>query len=217
MSSGSVLSILVAILFILFYRYRKYWKPAVVSIVLLCVAIEIISTRHFYHYMTRFMMSQSTAWYRGRLLDVALFEGGMSNHWLIGYGINTEKAIKAGAEWGARIDGRDFVDPVNEYVLIIFRFGIITLIPFLAMIFVSIKKIIDTWKMNLSDADRWLIWCLSASWAGLLITMNSVGLFGPPITEFFMMLAICGQVSVFAAKPQESYLRYYPNYSKVTV
>jgi hypothetical protein len=215
MSSGPALAALVAVAFIAFYRYKRHWKLVVIAIILMCATIEIISNRHFYHYLTRFMMSQSSAWYRGRLMDVALFEGGMSGHWLAGYGLATDDAIKAGAEWGAKIDKRDWADIVNEYLLIVFRFGLIALVPFLAMICAAFKRLKEAWKMSLSDADKWLMWCLSASMVGVLTAMNTVGLFGPPITLFFMTLAICCQIPALVAKPKPVHLRYFPNYSAV--
>jgi hypothetical protein len=193
MSSGPAAAALVAIAFIAFYRYRKYWKPVVIAIVLMCATIEVISNRHFYYYPTRFMLSVASAWYRGRLMDVALFEGGMSGHWLTGYGLATDASLKASAEWGAKIDNRPFFDGVNEYVCIVFRYGLIALVPYLAMIYAAIKKLKEAWKISLSDADKWLVWCLSASIVGLLLAFFTTSLHaGQPTILFFILIGLCG-------------------------
>ncbi len=100
MSSGPMLAGLLSILFIAFYRWRKFWKPIVIIIIVMCGSVEIISNRHFYDVLGDFTLNPATAWYRSRLIDVALFEGGMSGHWLTGFGSSTD------AGWGFRIDGR---------------------------------------------------------------------------------------------------------------
>jgi hypothetical protein len=193
MSSGPAIAALVAIAFIVFYRYRKYWKLLAAAIILMCGTIEVVSNRHFYYYPTRFAFGLGSAWYRGRLLDVALFEGGMSGHWLTGYGLATDESLKAGAEWGAKIDNRHRVDMVNEYLLVLFRYGLIALVPFLAMIYAAIKKLKEAWKVSLSDADKWLIWCLSASIVGLLAAFFTTSLHpGQPTILFFILIGLCG-------------------------
>ena len=83
MSSGGLLAMVGALLFIGFYKYRYYWKQAVVGIVIMCVVVEVLSNRHFYDVIDRFCFNSATAWYRGRLFEVAFFEGGMSGHWLV--------------------------------------------------------------------------------------------------------------------------------------
>jgi hypothetical protein len=48
-------------------------------VVSLYAVVEIISNRHFYDVFGDFTVNPVTAWYRSRLIDVALFEGGMSD------------------------------------------------------------------------------------------------------------------------------------------
>jgi len=193
MSGGPAFAAVTAVAFIAFYRFRRYWKTAVVAIVLMCGTIEFISTRHFYYYPTRFTFNLASAWYRGRLIDVALFEGGMSGHWLTGYGLATDASLKASAEWGAKIDNRPSFDGVNEYLCIVFRFGLIALVPFLAMICAAIKRLIEALKTCLSDSDRWLVWCVSGSLAGILVAIVTVSLSGTqPTNLFFILIGLCG-------------------------
>ncbi|MHC4738324.1 MAG: O-antigen ligase family protein [Planctomycetota bacterium] len=189
MSSGPMLAALLAISFIIFFSYRKYWKLAMVVIILTCVSVEIISNRHFYDVLGGFTLNPRTAWYRSKLIDVALFEGGMSGHWLTGYGF-------ADPGWGFRIDGRDHTDSVNHYLLILHRFGLIGLLPFLAINVVVIKKLVDAYKSSILNSDKWLVWCLSAAFFGLAGAFMSVSLFGQPTTIFYMMIGFAGVMPV---------------------
>ncbi|GAJ20755.1 unnamed protein product, partial [marine sediment metagenome] len=160
MSSGPMLAAILSILFIVFYRWRKYWKPVAIIIIVMCGSVEVISNRHFYDILGGFTLVPATAWYRSKLIDVALFEGGMSGHWLTGYGLFVDPG------WGPLIDGRDHTDAVNHYVLILARYGLIGLVPFLVMCTMAVKRLIDAYKASIYDSDKWLVWCLSAGLFG---------------------------------------------------
>jgi hypothetical protein len=187
MSSGPILAATLAILFISLYRYRRYWKITVAVVVIMCGLVEIISNRHFYDVIGRFTFSSSTAWYRSKLIDVALFQGGMSGHWLTGYGL-----VDPG--WSAKIDNRDHTDLVNHYLLVLCRYGIIGLIPFIAIIVSAFKTIIKSFQESILESDRWLIWCLAGAIFGLLVSMFTVSLFGPPTTILYFLFGFCGSM-----------------------
>ena len=185
-SSGPALAALLSIVFIGFYRYRRYWRTAVVTVVLICALIEILSNRHFYDVIDRVTLNSQTAWYRSRLIDVALYEGGMSGHWMAGYGYDTDPG------WGPVIDRRPYTDIVNEYLLILSRYGLIGLVPFFVMNIAAVKKLIHSYKVSTHDSDKWLIWCLAAALFGLAGAFISVSLHGQPTTIFYMLLGFCG-------------------------
>lgn len=198
MSSGPILAALLAITFILFFRYRKYWKPIVIMIIIMCGSVEILSNRHFYDVLGGFTFNPATAWYRSRLIEVVLFEGGMSGHWLTGWGLFTD------AGWGFRIDGRAS-DMVNHYLLVLTRYGLTGLVPFLAMCTMAVKRLIHAYRASLFDSDKWLVWCLSAALFGLAGAFMSVSLFGQPTTIFYMMLGLCGAMPMIMNR--QNYLR----------
>jgi len=186
MSSGPMLAGLLAVSFIAFHRYRKYWKMTLAAVILMCGTVEITSNRHFYDILGGFTISPGTAWYRSRLIEVALFEGGMSGHWVAGFGNDADPG------WSSRIDGRAHTDVVNHYLLVLVRYGLIGLVPFLAMNIMAIKKLIDGYKKSILKSDKWLIWCLSAGFFGLAGAMMSVSLFGQPTTVYYMMIGFTG-------------------------
>jgi len=187
MSSGPFLAALSATIFIAFYRYRRYWKPALVVVILMCGIVEIISNRHFYDVLGDFTFSSRTAWYRSRLISVALAKGGMSGHWLTGFG-------QVDPGWGPKIDGRDHTDLVNQYLLILCSYGLVGLIPFIAVIVAALKIIFEVLRAAKSDSDTWLTWCLLGTLLGLLCAFMSVSLFGQPTTVFYMILGFVGSL-----------------------
>ncbi|MHC4543148.1 MAG: hypothetical protein ACYTDW_00085 [Planctomycetota bacterium] len=185
MSSGALLAALLASVFILFYRYRRYWKPVTMVIILMCGSVEIISNRHFYDVLGGFTINPATSWYRSRLIDVALFEGGMSGHWLVGYGLRDPG-------WGPRIEGFERTDVVNHYIVVLACYGLVGLVPFIAIIGAAIRQIVIAFRRSTLDSEKWFIWCLSGSMFGILPAMMTVSLFGPAITVFYIMLGFCG-------------------------
>lgn len=183
-SSGPLLAILLAGSFIAFYPWRRHWKPVVATIIVMCGVVEIISNRHFYDVLGSYTLVSGSAWYRSKLLDVALFEGGMSGHWITGYGFRDPN-------WGPKIDGRGVSDVVNHYLVILCRYGLVGLVPFLAIIVAAIRRLVWVFAHNKFEPDRWLIWCLSGALFGIIGAMNTVMLFGAPRTIFYVMLALC--------------------------
>lgn len=184
LSSGGLFAMVAAILFIAFYRFRHYWKTAIIGVILMCGVVEVLSNRHFYDVVDRFAFNAATGWYRTRLFEVALFEGGMSGHWLTGYGM-------ADPMWCDKIDMRDHTDMVNQYLLILCRFGLVGFVPFLLITGNAIKHLFKGfWKIS-AETDSWLVWCLAAGLFSVLLAFNSVSLFGQPINLFFIMLGLC--------------------------
>ena len=198
MSSGPWLAGLLSILFIVFYYWRKYWKPALIIIILLCGFVELISNRHFYDVIGDFTLNPATAWYRSRLISVTFFEGGMSGHWLLGFGY----AVDPG--WGPIIDERNHTDVVNHFIFILVSYGLVGLIPFLVICVMVVKKLINAYKISLSDSDKWLVWCLSAGLFGLAGAMSSVSLFGPPMSLLYILIAFCGAMPVIVRQRKVS-------------
>jgi hypothetical protein len=186
-SSGSLMAVMFSTLIILFYKYRQYWKQAIGVIVFMCLMVEILSNRHFYEVVSRFTFSSATAWYRARLIEVALFEGGMSGKWLFGFGFEDPG-------WGLKIDGRSFTDMVNHYLLVLSRFGLAGFIPFIGIVIAVIKRLINGFKKCFDKKIKWLVWCFSAALLGTLITFSSVSIFSQPVVVFYILLGICSSV-----------------------
>jgi hypothetical protein len=201
MSSGPILVAVLAILFIGFYRYRKYWKIVTTIIIAMCVVVEIIGNRHFYDVLGGFTLSPGSAWYRSRLIQVGLFEGGMSGHWLAGYGWGVDPG------WSAKIDMRNHTDLVaNQYLAILSGYGLVGLVPFLAMNIGVAKRLVDAFKTSALDSDRWLTWCLSAAFFGLAGGLMSAAMFGQPITIYYMMIGFAAVMPMLVTRKNQMIL-----------
>ncbi|MBN2020387.1 MAG: hypothetical protein JW749_09195 [Sedimentisphaerales bacterium] len=185
MSSGPMLGAFMAVVFIVFYYFRKQWKIALASLVVLCAAVEIASNRHFWDVAGGFALPESAGWYRSRLIEVAIFEGGMSGHWLAGFGHNVDPG------WGPRIAGQEYTDLVNHYIGLLVRFGLIGFIPFVIMNVLAVERLVGAFRAAVDDSDRWLVWCVGGALFGLGASMMTVSLFGQPTTTYFMLLSFC--------------------------
>lgn len=193
MSSGAQFTMVGGLAFVGFYRYRRNWRVAIIGMVLMCGLVEIISNRHFYSVIGRFTFSGGTAWYRARLFEVVFFEGGMSGHWLTGFGF-------AEPGWGLKIDGRDWTDMCNHYLLQLSRYGLIGFIPFCVVIIAAVKKLFEGfWRME-SDKDKWLIWCVAGGMMGVLLAFHTVSLFGQPMIMLFIIFGFCVAAPSIVAK-----------------
>ena len=153
----------------------------------MCLFVEVLSNRHFYEVIDRMAIAGSASWYRARLVEVSLFEGGMSGHWIAGYGFTNPG-------WGPYIDGRVYSDVVNHYLVLLCRYGLLGLLPFLAMIGAAAKQLILSYRASVTKADKWCVWCLSAGLFGLTGGMYGVMMNGQPRTFFYIMLACCASM-----------------------
>jgi len=191
MSAGPWLAALLAILFITLYFYRRYWRIALLLAILMFGMVEIISDRHFFGFSGR------TASYRVKLMEVAVFERGMTGHWLTGFGWGIDPG------WMPKMypDSDKRTDITNHYLRILSAFGLVGLLPFLAMNIAAAKKLVDSYKVSPYKSDKWLVWCLSAGLFGSAAALLSVALVGPPTTIYYMMIGFAGVMPVIIARP----------------
>jgi len=189
MSSGPWLAGIVAMAVIAAFPFRRYWKTFVGLLVVWLGAIDVASNRHWYDVLGSFTLAPRTAWYRVRLMEVAL-SGGMNDHWIAGFGLWQNPG------WGPMIDGRSHTDVVNAYLGVLVKFGLLGLIPFILTMGAAWARLRVAFSRAGSEADRWLVWGVCASLAGIAITMFSVSFFGQPLNLLFIVLGICGNAPI---------------------
>jgi hypothetical protein len=202
-SSGPMLALIMAVAFLILYHWKHEWRLVLTVVVLMCGSIEIVSNRHFYDVLGELTLTPETAWYRSRLIDVAIWEGGMSDHWSVGFG-----PIDPG--WGPQIDERNHTDVVNHYILILINYGLLGFIPFMWMNLEAIKSVLWAGLHAAREADQWLVWTLAASLFGLAGAFFSVSLFEAPTTVYYMLIA-------FAAAMPGFILEGYPPHQRALV
>lgn len=199
MSSGPALTAVLGLIFLAIYRWRTKFKLVLVLALLACIGIEFVSNRHFYDVIDRFTFSSQTAWYRSALFEHALFKGGMSEHWLTGYGYGVDPG------WCKYIDGRDHTDMVNHYLLVLSQFGLLGFVPFVLMNAMAAAELTRAYKFRSSENDGWIVWCLSAGLFGLAGGVMSVSLMEQCLTTYYIMLALAGSIPLIVKAADKDY------------
>ena len=183
MSSGPALAAIAFVIVAVIYRYRRYWKICVGGIVVMFALLEIASNSPWYEAMSRLTFSEETAFYRVLLIRKTL-GGGMSGHWLAGYGL-----VDPG--WGPELFGKKHTDLVNQYVETVVTWGLLGLVPFVGIMGCAFKQLRRAFVRAVSSEDKWFIWSLMSTLVALSVSFMSVSLFAQTRTAFFLMLAVC--------------------------
>lgn len=196
MSSGPQLAGFGLLVTLIMFPYRRYWKLFLVGLILSMGLVEIGSNRHWYYVASSYLaFNADTAYYRCRLVEHAL-GGGMSGHWIWGFGFNDP------GWWDALSRSeRQGTDITNQYILTLVRYGLVGLIPFFAAISAACVRLRKAFVAAADYTDQWMIWCVLASLVGILLAMFSVALSCQPVNLFYMMLGLCGCMPTLVASP----------------
>jgi hypothetical protein len=163
-------------------RRRQLVKPILVSLLLLCAAIEIISNRHFYDVLgDRLALDSESGWYRSRLFAVAVRE--LPRYWMLGFGMKDPG-------WGAMIDERPKTDCVNDYVLHASVYGVFGLAAYVSVLVVAMRNVTRSQKDERFPWRRSAAWALGSALVGLMITSWTVSIFTQLITVLYSMFAL---------------------------
>ncbi len=181
LSSGPWLAMFMLIGMNLFYRRPSMVKPLVYALIILAIALEIASNRHFYNLIDYLALDKHTAWYRTRLLEVAFSR--WSDYWLFGVGSNWPH------HWGAMVDGRLFVDVVNNFLIIALYGGLPAMFMYVAAHVVAIRRTVRAFRADPADIPRRkLLFGLAAALVALDVSSMSVGLYGPALLLSHLLL-----------------------------
>lgn len=172
LSSGPWTAAAILIALLPFARLSWLIKPGLGAFGLLCVALELFSTRHFYYLICYIGLSSETAWYRVRLLEVAVEY--LPEYWLFGYG------DKSWEHWGLKIDGRFFIDCVNNYIFIGAMHGVATMLCYLLAKLLAVWGVVRAWR-RLDAERRWVAFSLAATVVAVALAECSVSVFGPAL------------------------------------
>ena len=182
-SAGPYLGIL-TVLFCLFIRRRpQYIKPLLIGLALIVFSVEILSNRGFFYVASRFAFHEGNAWYRARLMDVAIMK--LPEYWMFGYGM-----VEPG--WGPLIDNREHTDVCNQYVLQAIYHGISGAAIFVSMLWTAVAGLR---RLAIYSPDRRLkdtAWLIGIAIVSLAVVFFSVGVFGKFTAVFYSLLGIAG-------------------------
>ncbi len=186
LSSGAWTAAMLLVLFLPFARWAWMLKPAMGGFVLLCIATEFLSSRHFYYLICYIGLSNDTAWYRVKLLEVAAHY--LPDYWLFGYG------DRSWEHWGLSIDGRFFIDCVNNYIFIAAMNGLVTMLCYLLAKVLVVWGIAKAWK-KLDRERKWVAFALAATVVAVALAECSVSVFGPALILNAVLLGATASAS----------------------
>jgi hypothetical protein len=187
-SSGPWVALFVLIIANLYYKKTSLIKPTLCGLIFISFLMEILSDRHFYNLIDYIAIDSQTAWYRTRLMEIAVSQ--WQEYWLIGVGGNTPH------HWAAMLDGRAHIDIVNNFIIIALYGGFPALFMFLASHYIAIKAAIKSFKNEQDIPHRKLIFGLAATLVALDISSMSVGLFGPALLLSYILLGLIISVTL---------------------
>ncbi|MCG8491222.1 MAG: hypothetical protein MI743_06380 [Sneathiellales bacterium] len=194
MSSGPWIALFSFFFFTGFALNTKFIRYALWGMLVVMLGLELASNRHFYSLVDYLALNSGTAWYRTRLLEVAVLN--IRDYWLIGSGGMSL------AHWAAMIDGRPLVDVVNHYIYVALSGGLLALFFYGGAHFIAVKRAIKKWKATPHKAYRRLVFSVISMVLALDLAVMSVGLFGPPLLLSNVALAILVNVGLLNIMPQ---------------
>lgn len=191
LSSGPWLALFMLIGMNLLYRRPSLIKPGIYALIILAVVLELASNRHFYNLIDYLALDKQTAWYRTRLLEVAVSR--LNDFWLVGVGTDWPH------HWATMIDGRLYIDVVNNFLIIALYGGLPALFMYVAAHVIAIKRTVRAFRDDADIPRRKLLFGLGAMLVALDVSSMSVGLYGPALLLSYIMLGL--MVSASTAWP----------------
>jgi hypothetical protein len=151
--------------------------PALFAVVLAAAALEMLSNRHFYQLIDYLALDSGNAWYRSRLIEVAISH--LDEYWAVGYG------DKDFSHWGYDINAMGWVDVVNNYVMHAVQGGIAALVLYVTLKVLVMREAVAGYRKG-SPLVRPIAYAQGAALLALSAAEMSVGLFGPALLMSFL-------------------------------
>lgn len=173
----------------LFFIRRNLIKPALRLLLVLIIFVELVSNRHFYSLIDHLALNSQTAWYRTRLLEIAVSQ--WRDYWIVGVGGNWPD------HWAQLLDGRQHIDVVNNFIIIALFGGLPALLMYLSMHIIVIRRSIAAFQADEDTARRKLLFGLVATLLALDFSSMSVGLYGPVLLLSFILVGMMISVAAW--------------------
>jgi len=182
MSSGPWLAIVTLIICNMYILRPKMIKPTLYVMLGVAIFLELASNRHFYHLIDYLALNSSTAWYRTRLIEVAVAQ--WRDYWIVGAnGIDINY-------WGGLLDGRRHIDLVNHFLIVAVNGGIPAFLMYVFSHVNAVRYAAQARKKSKDPFRRRLIFCLISTLIALDISIMSVGLFEQPLILSNILLGL---------------------------
>lgn len=184
LSSAPYLALIIAIGFLCCTPMLRFW-PVLLTIFLVgTLFVEVYSNRHFYEVLTGFAFDTGTASYRVELMNEC-FGGGMRDHWFFGFGYVGlgPGNVNTNFHW-------EHYDLCNIYLAKLVRTGLLGVIPYLVVNYLSYRALYLAYQRASLFADRWMIWCCTATLLGWNVSMLTCSAMNQVETLLYMLTAV---------------------------
>jgi len=185
MSSGPWMMIIFTIGFLAIERHKHIVKPMIIFVISSCFIVGIISNRPFYLVIvSKANPIGGSGWHRAKLIDLAIED--FDEWWLVGYGGRSP-------DWGKSL-GMFRTDITNQYIMSGVHYGILGVVAICGVLATSMHRMIQLHRLTRDPVVKSLCWAMGCIIATLVISFNSMALFGQAITLFYCILGIIGSV-----------------------
>ena len=175
-SSSTPLLVLAGILMaLILFKWRRF-APVVSLIILVSIAVlHIVMNAPVWHLLARInVIGGSTGWHRYNLINQALKH--FDEWFLLG--------CRGTEHWGFGLG-----DVTNQFILEGVRGGLLTLLIFLAMIYLALKTLLNLSLKCRDNSEQCLTWCIFTALIGHCTAFLGVAYFGQITMLWYMMLA----------------------------
>jgi len=157
------------------FAWRRYTSAIVWSFLVLAAALHVVMNAPIWHLLARVnIIGGSTGWHRYFLIDQAVSH---FREWMV-------MGSKTTDHWGFGLG-----DVTNQYILEGVRGGMITLIFFVLMMYVVMKKLLEASLSGTGRTQRGTAWALFAMMAAHAVGFIGVSYFGQISILWYLTLA----------------------------
>jgi hypothetical protein len=175
-ASGPMMLGLMAFGIMLCFPLRKYWKPVATTGLIVYAMLQMYSNRGPLEIMADFGMDPLSSWYRVGLVRFTLHQGGMNDHWWLGYGeVPYDYA---------------YHDLCIHWIWLLVVHGIAGWIGFYGLMSAVGWTIWKARKLAQTIEDQWLLWSFMATILASLAAMLIVALFGETYYIYHLLLGV---------------------------
>ncbi|MGO1499879.1 MAG: O-antigen ligase family protein [Marinobacter sp.] len=196
LSSGPWLAVFILIGLQVYEKRAQWIKPSLQLALVLVIAAEIASNRHFYELIDHLALNSDTAWYRTRLIEVAVSQ--WRDYWLLGVGSNWPN------HWATLVDGRGHIDVVNHFITVALNGGLPAMVMYILSHVFVMAAVIKSWQAANDAVYRSVLFALASTLLVLDLSSMSVGLFGPPLLLSHILLGAMASVSNWDVRPHQN-------------
>jgi len=198
MSSGPWMMVLIICGFLILENVKRLLIPILITFVIGCFVVGIISNRPFYHVIASYANPVGgSGWHRAKLIDCAIED--FDKWWMVGYGGKSP-------DWGKSL-GMAWTDITSEYIMFGVKYGILGIIVLCGILGVSISLLKKAYNYADDPSLESLYWALGTVIGTLIISFNAIALFTQAFTLFYCILGYVGSSVGLAGRGQNQWVK----------